>query len=91
MDTDAANRPETPPPTSARDSTCNQRLQIQTLRDAGFTYEQIRGQISDVTLHQIAYAVNHRITPKKGSGRPPMLTSEKTAQIIEWIYASKHN
>jgi hypothetical protein len=33
-----ADRPRTPPHTSANDTTRDQRLQVQTLRDAGLTY-----------------------------------------------------
>jgi hypothetical protein len=98
-----ANRPHTPPPppptaTTAtvrairsKHTTRDQRLQIQTLHDAGLTYEQIRKHISDVSLHQIGYAVANRITPKKRSGRPTFLTQEEIAMIIEWVCASKQN
>jgi DNA-binding transcriptional MerR regulator len=93
MATNALNRPQTPPEPAlkiAPDTTRDQRLQIQTLRDAGFTYNQIREQI-DITLNQIQYALQYRITPQKRSGRPPFLTPEEIAEIIEWIYASKAN
>jgi transposase len=93
MATNAPNRPQTPPEPAlktAPDTTRDQRLQIQTLRDAGFIYNQIREQI-DVTLNQIQYALQHRITPQKRSGRPPFLAPEEVAEIIEWICASKVN
>jgi hypothetical protein len=77
--------PSTPSPPirkSALDTTRDQRLQIQTLRSAGLTYSQIQGQLGDVTLHQITYAIQHPVTPKKRSGRPSILTPEEVAEII---------
>jgi transposase len=82
-----------PPPVrkSALDTTRDQRLQIQTLRTAGLTYSQIQGQLGDVTLHQIAYAVQHPVTPKKRSGRPSTLTPDEVAEIITWVCLNKKN
>lgn len=42
----------------------DQHLQVQTLHEAGLTYEQIRKQLN-LTLRQVQYAVTHPITPKK--------------------------
>jgi transposase len=66
-------------------------LQIQTLHTAGLTYSQIQGQLGDVTLHQIAYAIQHPVTPKKRSRRPSTLTPEEVAEIITWVCLSKRN
>jgi DDE superfamily endonuclease len=44
---------------------------------ASLTYSQIQGHLRDVTLHQIAYAVQHPVTLKKRSGRPSTLTPEE--------------
>jgi transposase len=87
--------PFPPPPHSALktapDTTRDQRLQIQTLRTAGFTYSQIREQLGDVTLHQIAYAILHPLTPKKRKGKPSILTSEEVEEIITWVCLNKRN
>jgi transposase len=90
MDTDRPHRPHTPPHTSASDATRDERLQVQTLRDIGWSYSQIRKQL-DLTRNQIAYAATHRLTPKKRKGRPPMLSQEEINYIIEWICASNSN
>jgi transposase len=83
-------RPHTPPHTSAGDTTRDERLQIQTLYNCGLNYPQIREQLN-LTLHQIAYAVNHLLTPKKRSGRPSMLSQEEIDHIIHWVCASPRN
>ncbi len=89
------NTPPDPPPNPpqtphTRHSTRDERLQVQTLRNAGLNYSQIRAQLG-LTLHQIAYAVQHRITPKKRKGRPTILTQQEIDDIITWICASKAN
>lgn len=86
--------PRTPPPPPTASisnyTTRDQRIQAQTLRNIGFTYEQIHQQLG-LTLHQVAYAVNHRVTPQKRKGRPSVLTQEEVNQIIIWICESKAN
>jgi hypothetical protein len=65
----APSAPPSAPPSasdSASDSTTrcstrDQRLQAQTLYDAGLTYTQIRTQLG-LTLRKIQYAVSHRLT-----------------------------
>jgi uncharacterized protein YgbK (DUF1537 family) len=86
--------PSTPPlavQRRASHSTRDQRLQIQTLYTAGLTYSQIQGQLGDVTLHQIAYAIQHLITLKKRSRRLLTLTPEEIEEIITWVCLSKSN
>jgi Transposase len=99
------NSPSPPPPPSpspssppspsdqrsGRQTTRDQRLQIQTLRTAGLTYSQIQRQLGDVTLHQITYAIQHPVTPKKRRGRHSILTSEEIEEIIAWVCLSKSN
>lgn len=79
--------PSTPP---AACTTRDQRLQIQTLHDAGLKYGQIREQLG-FTFRQIQYALSHRITPKKRRGRPLILTQEQINEIITWICILKAN
>jgi hypothetical protein len=73
MDTDRPYRPYTPPHISASDTTRDERLQVQTLRDIKWSYSQIRKQL-DLIRYQIAYAATHRLTPKKYKGRRSMLS-----------------
>ena len=82
--------PPPPPSTPTRDTTRDQRLQVQTLHDIGFTYTQIRKRLG-LTLRQIQYAVRHRLTPKKKSGRPRVLTQEEIDTLIAWICTTKAN
>jgi transposase len=93
MDTERPHRPHrphTPPHTSASDATRDKRLQVQTLRDIGWSYSRICKQL-DLTRHQITYAATHRATPKKRKRRPPALNQEELNRIIEWICASQDN
>jgi hypothetical protein len=46
------DRPSTPPIAAASDTTRDQRLQVQTLHDTGFTYTQIRERLG-LTLRQV--------------------------------------
>jgi hypothetical protein len=84
------DRPSTPPLAAVSDTTRDQRLQVQTLHDTGFTYTQIRERLG-LTLRQVQYAVRHRVTPKKRPGRPGILTQEEVDHIITWVCAMKGN
>jgi transposase len=89
----SSSHPSTPPTapiTAANETTRDQRLQAQTLHDIGLLYTQIRDHLG-LTLRQIQYAICHRLTPKKRSGRPPTLTEEEVARIIDWACATKGN
>jgi hypothetical protein len=82
--------PSTPPLAAVSDTTRDQRLQVPTLHDTGFTYTQIRERLG-LTFRQVQYAVRHRVTPKKRSGRPSILTQEEVDHIIMWVCAIKGN
>jgi transposase len=81
--------PPAPPPTTSH-TTRDQRLQAQTLHDIGLSYAQIRAHLG-LTFRQISYAIRHRLTPQKRSGRPPVLTQEEVVEIIDWVCALKGN
>ena len=89
MNTNKSNRPFTPPYSSH--STRDQRLQIQTLYDAGHTYDEIHQQLSNLTRPQIKYAIRNRLTPKKHIGQHSIVTEEELEQIIAWICVSTAN
>lgn len=89
MDTNA-KRLQTPSNASTNQTTRDQRLQVQILRAAGLSYSQVHEQLG-LTLRQISYAVNHRVTPQKRKGRPSTLAQEEVNDIITWTCASKAN
>jgi Transposase len=84
--TNSSDRPQTPPSNTTRD----QRLQAQTLYDIGIPCSRISEQLN-LTVRQVRYAINHRVTPKKSSGKPSTLTQEEVDHIITWVCASKAN
>jgi hypothetical protein len=75
--TNSSNSPQTPRPSH---TTRDQRLQAQTLHDIGIPYSRISEP--NTTLRQVRYAINHRIPPKKLSGRPLILKQEEMCYII---------
>ena len=81
------------PKTPHQDSTRDQRLRIQTLYfDAGWIQAQIALQLN-LTISQVRYALQHRITPQKISnvGRKLLLNTPRRKQLIEWVIASREN
>jgi hypothetical protein len=65
--------PPAPPPPTTSHTTRDQRLQAQTLHNIGLSYAQIRAHLG-LTFRQISYAIRHRLTPQKRTGRPSVLT-----------------
>jgi orotate phosphoribosyltransferase-like protein len=84
------NRPSTPRRQKASDSTHDDRIRAVALRDAGFSYEQISQQ-TGLTQNQVQWAVQHRVTPKKRSGRHSSLSQDEIDEIIAWVSLSKRN
>src|SRR4051794_26179482 len=69
----------------------DQRLQIQTLWKAGFKRKQIQDHLS-LTYWQIRYAcLASRPTPKKRSGRPPVLSEEQIDEIKLFVCSKRSN
>jgi transposase len=67
----------------------DQRLQVRTLRSAGHSYEDM-ARLLHVTPRQVEYACQaERPTPKKRSGRPPLLTEMQTQALIEFVTSSR--
>ena len=68
---------------------CDERIRILTLRDAGFTYQQITAQLQ-LTYQQVQYTCqSHQATPKKAPGQTPKLSEEDVDKIIDFISSSK--
>ncbi|KAF7510070.1 hypothetical protein GJ744_007174 [Endocarpon pusillum] len=65
---------------SAGDLTHDQRLRVQTLHEAGLTYEQIHKQL-DLT-RQVQYAITYLVTPNTRKGRPSTLEQDEVDLII---------
>ena len=66
----------------------DQRLQIQTLRSVGLSYDAIARQLS-VTNHQVQYACSKSDpTPAKRPGRPPTLSTEQQNELVQYVCQS---
>lgn len=83
------------PPSTPQNRRCapyltrDQRIQVQTLRGVGFTYEAIANHLK-ITLRQVQYACStEHLTPSKRSGRPPALSDEQLDELIDYIRQSK--
>ena len=72
-------------------STRDQRLRVQTLRDAGFTYQQINQELG-YTHRAIQWACTHRTTPqKRRRGRKPIITTPSRKILVDFVCGSKEN
>src|ERR1700733_6422153 len=80
--------PKTPQKLCTRDD----HLRIQTLFfNASWTKDDIALQLN-VSLRQIKYALNHRLTPQKSRcGRYPLLGPLERKQLVDWVCASAKN
>jgi hypothetical protein len=86
--------PSTPPQQAAEQRgrlSRDDRIGVLTLRDAGFTYQQIADQLQ-ITHRQVQYTCqSQQKTPKKAPGQPPKLSEEDVDDIIVFISSSKRN
>jgi len=75
----------------APDLTRDQKRDCQLLHSIGWSYSQIHKQTS-YSIHQIATACQaERATPKKRSGRPPVLTQAQVEELVEFVCTSATN
>ena len=84
--------PRTPSPqpsNRASNTSRDTRISIRTLRSAGWTYQQIATHLR-VTLRQVQHAVTTQATPRRPSGRPPLLPEAQAEELIEFVCASRH-
>ncbi|KAF4200233.1 hypothetical protein CNMCM8927_003680 [Aspergillus lentulus] len=89
--------PSTPPQQAAEQRgnsirlSRDDRIRVLTLRDAGFTYQQIADQLQ-ITHRQVQYTCqSQQMTPTKAPGQPPKLSEEDVDNIIAFISSSKRN
>lgn len=67
----------------------DQRLQAQTLRQAGLRYKDIAAHLQ-ISIRQVGYAISHEnVSPKKRSGRPPRLSKEQVDELELYVRKSK--
>ncbi|KAM6514259.1 hypothetical protein FALCPG4_18906 [Fusarium falciforme] len=77
--------PRTPSPqpsNRASNTSRDTRISIRTLRSAGWTYQQIATHLR-LTLRQVQHAATTQATPRRPSGRPPLLTQAQVEELIE--------
>ena len=86
--------PPPPPPTTpthSQHTSRDDRLQVQILRRAGHTYKEVM-RLTGLTWRQVQYAATApNITPRKRSGRPPILTNQQVEELIEFVCVSAQN
>jgi len=70
--------------------TRDQRRDCQLLHSIGWSYNQIKRH-TGYTVRQIQRACSNRATPKKRSGRPPVLSQAQIEELIEFVCASAQN
>ncbi|RJE23131.1 Transposable element tc1 transposase [Aspergillus sclerotialis] len=81
--------PTTPPQGNSARLDRDNRIRVLTLRDTGFTYEQIASQLQ-ITYRQVQYTCqSHQATPKKARGQSPKLSDEDVDKIIEFMSSSE--
>ena len=69
------------------DLTRNERLQIHTLRDLGWTYTRIADHLS-VALRQVQYIAKQPTMPKIKTGRLLLLDTSKRRELVNYVTAS---
>jgi len=76
----------------APDLTRDQKRDCQLLHSIGWSYSQIYKQTGH-TIRQIRGACQEgaRATPKKRTGRPPLLTQAQVEELVEFVCASSTN
>ncbi|KAM7190946.1 hypothetical protein V8F33_009179 [Rhypophila sp. PSN 637] len=74
--------PSPQPPNRASNTSRDARISIRTLRSAGWTYQQIATHLR-LTLRQVQHAATTQATPRRSSGRPPLLTEAQVEELIE--------
>ncbi|KAF1939675.1 hypothetical protein EJ02DRAFT_456661 [Clathrospora elynae] len=68
--------------------TRNERIQVHTLWDVGWSLVKIQQQLG-LTWCQVQYAAAHQVTPKKRPSRPPILDEETVDEIELFVVSSE--
>lgn len=81
------------PPTRQKrpDLTRDQRLQARTLRDIGWTYNQIASHLNCSERQVQTACTSEQTTPKKRDGRPSLLSDEQRQELIIFVCNSRTN
>jgi hypothetical protein len=88
-------RPSTPPAQTGamKELTRDQRVEARTLKSIDWKYTDIveffKNKGQKVTYRQIYYACTTQATPRKRSGRAPVITAAQIDQLVEYISQSK--
>lgn len=80
--------PSPRPSGRASNTSRDTRVSIRTLRSAGWTYQQIATHLH-LTLRQVQHAATTQATPRRPSGRPPILTVAQVEELIEFVCSSR--
>jgi ketohexokinase/beta-glucosidase len=86
------NPPEPPEPPNENSARLEreQRIQILTLREAGFSYNNIVAQFEDITYNQVRYTCRiEKWTPRKAKGAPMKLSELQINEILAFISSSR--
>ena len=85
--------PLSPKSTKSSQTTRDQRRDIRLLYDIGWSYKQIHDYLPfHPEYYQIRYAYRAlQATPKKKSGRRPVLTQAQIEDLVFFVYASSQN
>jgi transposase len=71
-------------PQTARDT----QLKVKTLRELGWTYTKISKHLN-ITYCQVQLAATLPLTPKRKSGRPPLLDTSKRQELVSFVISSQ--
>ncbi|KAG9249358.1 uncharacterized protein F5Z01DRAFT_631838, partial [Emericellopsis atlantica] len=84
----ALRTPSPQPSGRASNTSRDTRISIRTLRSAGWTYQQIATHLH-LTLRQVQHAATTQATPRRSTGRPPLLTEAQLEELIEFVCSSQ--
>ena len=69
----------------------DERLQVLTLRSKNLSYNQIAVRLG-ITKNQVHYTIDQgHPTPKKKTGRPPLLDEDQVQDLVAFVCASRQN
>jgi hypothetical protein len=71
-------------------STREERIQARILARVGFKYAEGADTLK-LIIRQVGYAIRNGATPRRRTGRPPILTINQIDELIEFVIASKPN